>query len=185
MGAKISVDSATMMNKGLERIEAFHLFPVSADQIEILIHPQSVIHSMVEYVDGSTLAQLGSPDMRTPIAYCLAWPDRMAAPVTPLDLAQIGKLEFETADYINFPCLALARDSLASGGAKPAILNAANEVAVAAFLERRVGFTAIAAIVQRVLDGYDPPASTSLDDVMAIDSEARHRAVQEMEVLPA
>jgi 1-deoxy-D-xylulose-5-phosphate reductoisomerase len=185
MGAKISVDSATMMNKGLERIEAFHLFPVSADQIEILIHPQSVIHSMVEYVDGSTLAQLGSPDMRTPIAYCLAWPDRMVAPVTPLDLAQIGKLEFEAADYNNFPCLALARDGLASSGAKPAILNAANEVAVAAFLERRVGFTAIAAIVQRVLDGYDPPAPASLDDVMAIDNEARRRAVQEMEVLPA
>jgi 1-deoxy-D-xylulose-5-phosphate reductoisomerase len=185
MGAKISVDSATMMNKGLELIEAFHLFPVTADQIDVLVHPQSVIHSMVEYVDGSTLAQLGSPDMRTPIAYCLAWPGRMAAPVAALNLVDIGKLEFEAPDYQRFPCLSLARDCLRDGGAKPAILNAANEIAVAAFLERRIGFNAIAMIVQRVLDRYDAPAPASLDDVLVIDSNARHHAAQAMEVLPA
>ncbi|MEQ1548644.1 MAG: 1-deoxy-D-xylulose-5-phosphate reductoisomerase [Chakrabartia sp.] len=184
MGAKISVDSATMMNKGLELIEAFHLFPVTANQIDVIVHPQSVIHSMVEYVDGSTLAQLGSPDMRTPIAYCLAWPDRMEAPVATLNLAEIGKLEFESPDYDRFPCLALARQCLTEGGAKPAILNAANEIAVAAFLNRRVAFTAIATIVQSVLDGYDPPSPDSLDDVLAIDNEARQRAVQQMEALP-
>jgi 1-deoxy-D-xylulose-5-phosphate reductoisomerase len=185
MGAKISVDSATMMNKGLELIEAFHLFPVTADQIDVLVHPQSVIHSMVEYVDGSTLAQLGSPDMRTPIAYCLAWPDRMAAPVAALNLVEIGKLEFEAPDYQRFPCLSLARECLRDGGAKPAILNAANEIAVAAFLERRIGFNAIAMIVQRVLDRYDAPAPASLDDVLVIDSNARHHAAQAMEVLPS
>ncbi len=185
MGAKISVDSATMMNKGLELIEAFHLFPVTPAQIDVLVHPQSVIHSMVEYVDGSTLAQLGSPDMRTPIAYCLAWPERMDAPVAQLDLAAIGKLEFEEPDYERFPCLALARQCLDAGGARPAILNAANEVAVAAFLARRIRFTDISAIVQRVLERYHPDAPTSLDDVFAIDDEARARAEQDMELIIA
>ena len=185
MGAKISVDSATMMNKGLELIEAFHLFPVTAAQIDVLVHPQSVIHSMVEYVDGSTLAQLGSPDMRTPIAYCLAWPDRMNAPSAQLDLAAIGRLEFEAPDYEKFPCLAIARHCLQSGGALPAIMNAANEVAVAAFLARRIRFTDISAIVQRVLERYQPGAPTSLEEVFAIDNEARVCAEQDMELIIA
>ncbi len=173
MGAKISVDSATMMNKGLELIEAFHLFPVRADQLDILIHAQSVVHSMVEYVDGSVLAQLGTPDMRTPIAYALAWPERMATPCEPLDLAKVGRLDFEAADPVRFPALTLARDALAAGGARPAILNAANEIAVAAFLAGRVAFLEIAAIVADTLARYDPAAPESLDAVLAIDAEAR------------
>jgi 1-deoxy-D-xylulose-5-phosphate reductoisomerase len=178
MGAKISVDSATLMNKGLELIEAFHLFPVRADQLDVLVHRQSVIHSMVEYVDGSTLAQLGSPDMRIPIAHTLAWPHRMATPAQTLDLAAIGRLDFEAPDYGRFPALQLARDALAAGGARPAILNAANEVAVEAFLERRIGFLEIAAIVADTLDRYDPPAPETLDAVLAIDAEARGLADQ-------
>lgn len=185
MGAKISIDSATMMNKGLELIEAHHLFPVGHDRIEILVHPQSVIHSMVEYVDGSTLAQLGTPDMRTPIAYALAWPDRMAAPAEPLDLARIGSLSFEAPDAVRFPALALARAAVEAGGARPAILNAANEQAVAAFLARRVGFLDIAAIVDKVLDRYDPPAPANLDDVFAVDAHARRLAADIMEVKAA
>ncbi len=173
MGAKISVDSATMMNKGLELIEAFHLFPVRADQLDILVHAQSVMHSMVEYVDGSVLAQLGTPDMRTPIAYALAWPERMETPCEALDLVRIGRLDFEAPDPARFPALALARNALAAGGARPAILNAANEVAVAAFLGGRVGFLEIAAIVADTLARYDPAAPDSLDAVLAIDAEAR------------
>lgn len=173
MGAKISIDSATMMNKGLEVIEAARLFPVPHDRIEVIVHRQSVIHSMVEYMDGSTLAQLGPPDMRVPIAHCLAWPQRMATPMAPLDLIGIGKLEFEAPDEERFPALALARRALEAGGARPAILNAANEIAVAAFLERRIGFLEIAAIVADTLDRYDPPAPVSLDDVLAIDAKAR------------
>jgi 1-deoxy-D-xylulose-5-phosphate reductoisomerase len=173
MGAKISVDSATMMNKGLELIEAFHLFPVEADQLDVLVHAQSVVHSMVEYVDGSVLAQLGTPDMRTPIAYALAWPERMATPYAPLDLAAIGRLDFEAPDLVRFPALSLAREALAAGGARPAILNAANEVAVAGFLGGRVGFLEIAAIVADTLARYDPVAPDSLDAVLAIDAEAR------------
>lgn len=173
MGAKISVDSATMMNKGLELIEAFHLFPVSVDQLDVIVHRQSVIHSMVEYVDGSVLAQLGSPDMRVPIAHALAWPQRMETPCQRLDLATIGRLDFEAPDYARFPCLKLAREALAAGGARPAILNAANEVAVAAFLARRIGFLEIAAIVADTLNRYDPPAPATLDQVLAIDAEAR------------
>jgi len=176
MGAKISVDSATMMNKGLELIEAARLFPVPTDRIEIILHRQSVIHSMVDYVDGSTLAQLGPPDMRTPIAYCLAWPDRMVTPMAPLDLVAIGRLDFEAPDPVRFPAIALARQALDAGGGRPAILNAANEVAVAAFLERRVGFLEIAAIVADTLDRYDPPAPDTLDDVLAVDAEARRLA---------
>lgn len=173
MGAKISVDSATMMNKGLELIEAFHLFPVSAAQLDVIVHRQSVIHSMVEYVDGSMLAQLGSPDMRIPIAHTLAWPQRMETPCERLDLAAIGRLDFEAPDEVRFPCLKLAREALASGGARPAILSAANEVAVAAFLEGRVGFLEIAAIVADTLASYDPAAPETLDHVLAIDKQAR------------
>jgi len=176
MGAKISVDSATMMNKGLELIEAARLFPVAHDRIEIILHRQSVIHSMVEYVDGSVLAQLGPPDMRTPIAHCLAWPDRMETPMAPLDLVAIGRLDFEAPDPVRFPALALARRALDAGGARPAILNAANEIAVAAFLDRRIGFLEIAAIVADTLDRYDPPAPETLDDVLLVDAEARRLA---------
>ncbi len=176
MGAKISVDSATMMNKGLELIEAFHLFPVAADQLDILVHRQSVVHSMVEYIDGSVLAQMGSPDMRTPIAYALAWPERMETPCERLDLAKVARLDFEVADPVRFPAIALAREALRAGGARPAILNAANEVAVAAFLDGRAGFLEIAAIVADTLSCYDPLAPDSLDAVMAIDAEARRIA---------
>jgi 1-deoxy-D-xylulose-5-phosphate reductoisomerase len=176
MGAKISVDSATMMNKGLELIEAARLFPVDPDRIEIVVHPQSVIHSLVEYRDGSTLAQLGPSDMRVPIAHCLAWPKRMATPMAPLDLVAIGRLEFEAPDPVRFPALALARAALDAGGARPAILNAANEVAVAAFLAGQIGFLEIAAIVSDTLDRYDPPAPATLDAVLAIDAEARRQA---------
>ncbi len=173
MGAKISVDSATMMNKGLELIEAFHLFPVTADQIEIVVHRQSVVHSMVEYVDGSVIAQLGTPDMRTPIAGALAWPDRMATPGERLDLVKVGRLDFEAPDQERFPALRLAREALKAGGGRPAILNAANEVAVAAFLGGRTGYLEIAAIVGDILDRYDPPAPETLDAVLDIDREAR------------
>ncbi|PZU10450.1 MAG: 1-deoxy-D-xylulose-5-phosphate reductoisomerase [Sphingobium sp.] len=185
MGAKISVDSATMMNKGLELIEAAHLFPVGLDRIEILVHPQSVIHSMVEYRDCSTLAQLGSPDMRIPIAHALAWPDRIATPCQKLDLATIGRLDFEAPDLDRFPALRLARAAAAQGGAAPAILNAANEVAVAAFLAGRVGFLDIAMIVEDVLARYSAPTPGSIDDVLAADAEARAHAAHVMERLTA
>ena len=176
MGAKISVDSATLMNKGLELIEAAYLFPVDPERIEIIVHPQSVIHSMVEYADGSILAQMGPPDMRTPIAHTLAWPDRMDAPVDRLDFATLGALSFEAPDPGRFPALRLARDALRAGGCKPAILNAANEVAVASFLAGEIGFLSIAALVEEVLAGLDPPAPTTLDDVLAVDRLARGRA---------
>ncbi len=173
MGAKISVDSATCMNKGLELIEAARLFPIPHDRIEIVIHPQSVIHSLVDHVDGSVLAQLGPPDMRTPIAHTLAWPDRMATPMQPLDLVAIGRLDFEAPDPVRFPALRLAREALDAGGAKPAILNAANEVAVEAFLAGKIGFLEIAAIVEDIVTCYDPAAPDSVDAVLAIDAEAR------------
>jgi len=182
MGAKISVDSATLFNKGLELIEAARLFPVPHDSIEIVIHPQSVIHSLVEYVDGSTLAQLGSPDMRVPIASCLAWPDRMATPMAPLDLVAIGRLDFEEPDPVRFPALRFTRDALDAGGARPAILNAANEIAVAAFLERKIGFLEIAAIVEDTLSAYDPAAPGTLGDVLAVDTEARRIAHRQIAV---
>ena len=178
MGAKISVDSATMMNKGLELIEAARLFPVAPDAIDIVVHPQSAVHSLVEYVDGSMLAQLGPSDMRVPIAHTLAWPDRMATPMAPLDLVKLGRLEFEAPDPARFPALALARTALGAGGARPAILNAANEVAVEAFLKRRCGFLEIAAIVADTLDGYDPPAPRDVDAVLAVDGEARRIAAE-------
>ena len=173
MGAKISVDSATLMNKGLELIEAARLFPVSPDRIEIVIHPQSVIHSLVDHIDGSMLAQLGPSDMRVPIAHCLAWPERMATPMVPLDLIAIGRLDFEAPDPQRFPALRLAREALDAGGARPAILNAANEVAVAAFLAGRIGFLEIAAIVAHTLDCFVSAAPQTLDDVLAVDAQAR------------
>ncbi len=176
MGAKISVDSATLMNKGLELIEAARLFPVPPERIEIVVHPQSVIHSLVDYVDGSMLAQLGPSDMRVPIAHCLAWPDRMTTPMAPLDLVALGRLDFQAADEARFPALKLARQALEAGGARPAILNAANEIAVAAFLAGRIGFLEIAAIVADTLDRYDPPAPGDLAAVLAADREARRLA---------
>ena len=182
MGAKISVDSATMMNKGLELIEAARLFPVPHDRIEIVVHRQSVIHSLVDYVDGSMLAQLGPSDMRVPIAHTLAWPDRMATPMPPLDLVALGRLDFEACDPVRFPALALARAALDAGGARPAILNAANEIAVAAFLDKRITFLEIAAIVADTLDRYDPPAPGTLDEVLVIDAEARRLAAEAVDV---
>ncbi len=176
MGAKISVDSATMMNKGLELIEAYHLFPVGLERLDILVHPQSVIHSMVEYRDCSTLAQLGSPDMRIPIASALAWPERMETGCKPLDLATIGRLDFEAPDETRFPATRLAREALAAGGAAPTILNAANEVAVAAFLAGQCGFLDIAAVVAESLARLSPAAPTSIADVLALDYEARASA---------
>lgn len=176
MGAKISVDSATMMNKGLELIEAHHLFPVGLDRIEILVHPQSVIHSLVEYIDCSTLAQLGSPDMRIPIASALAWPQRMATPCAPLDLAAISRLDFEAPDEERFPATALCRAAIAEGGARPAQLNAANEVAVAAFLAGRISFPAIVDTVRRVIDADAPPVPTSLQDIFSVDAASRTAA---------
>lgn len=173
MGAKISVDSATMMNKGLELIEAHHLFGLSEAQIEILVHPQSVIHSMVAYVDGSVLAQLGQPDMRTPIAYALAWPERMAAPVERLDLGAIGQLTFEAPDPVRFPALRLAREALRAGGGAPTVLNAANEVAVEEFLRGRTSFLSIADIVEHVLEAIPAKPLDCLEDVHQIDKEAR------------
>ena len=176
MGAKISVDSATMMNKGLEMIEAFHLFPIDAEQIKVLVHPQSVIHSMVAYEDGSVLAQLGTPDMRTPIAYALAWPARMMAPSPRLDLAALGRLTFEPPDPVRFPALRLAREALTQGGSAPIVLNAANEVAVGGFLERRIGFLEIAQLVERCLEQTNHRSIGGLDDVYAMDSAAREHA---------
>ncbi len=173
MGAKISVDSATMMNKGLELIEACHLFQMPEERIDILVHAQSIIHSMVSYVDGSVLAQLGTPDMRTPISYTLAWPDRMDAPSERLDLGKIGQLTFEAPDYERFPSIRLARETLKIGGAAPTILNAANEEAVHGFLNGRIGFLDIPETVETTLEKIPAAALTSLDDVYAIDAEAR------------
>ena len=181
MGAKISVDSATMFNKGLELIEAWHLFPVGLERLRIIVHPQSIIHSMVEYRDGSTLAQLGPSDMRVPIASVLAWPQRMDTPCAPLDLAAIGELTFRAPDEERFPATRLCREAAQAGGAMPAVLNAANEVAVAGFLAGHIGFTRIAAYVEDVLSCYAPAAPGSLDDVVAVDAEARLRARALME----
>ena len=176
MGAKISVNSATMMNKGLELIEAFHLFPVEARQIEIVIHPQSVIHSLVSYVDGSVLAQLGAPDMRTPISYALAWPDRMQTPAPRLRLAELGQLTFEAPDERKFPALRLAREALQRGGAAPIVLNAANEVAVESFLSAEIGFLDISRIVEQAMEKAPNGQLNALADVIEIDQEARIRA---------
>ena len=176
MGAKITIDSATMMNKGLELIEAHHLFSMPGDAIDILVHPQSIVHSMVEYVDGSVLAQLGTPDMRTPIAVALAWPERLAVTGERLDLAAVGSLDFEPPDPVRFPALALARKALERGGAEPAALSAANEVAVAAFLSERIGFLQIADIAGDTVAAMGPGRIAGLDDVRSADREAREVA---------
>jgi 1-deoxy-D-xylulose-5-phosphate reductoisomerase len=176
MGAKISIDSATMMNKGLELIEAARLFNLAETSIGVLIHPQSVIHGLVYYHDGSVLAQLGSPDMRIPIAHTLAWPERMATPSPRLDLAAVAKLDFEEPDVVRFPALRLARDALRAGGGTPAILNAANEITVDAFLQRRIGFLDIADTVEDVLNLMGTPPAETLDEVIALDAAARRAA---------
>lgn len=180
MGAKISVDSATMMNKGLELIEAYYLFGIPEDRIEILVHPQSIIHSMVSYIDGSVLAQLGTPDMRTPISYTLAWPHRMTAPSARLDLGQIATLTFETPDSERFPALRLAREALKTGGSAPTILNASNEVAVAGFLDGRLGFLDIPRVVAETLEKMPSGVIGSVDDVLSIDAAARQVAKEIM-----
>jgi len=181
MGAKISVDSATMMNKGLELIEAHHLFGLPSQQIEIVIHPQSVVHSLVEFVDGSVLAQLGSPDMRIPIAYALAWPERMTTPAQRLDLLSIGSLDFEPADMERFPALRLSREALEAGGSAPTVLNAANEAAVAKFLCGGISFTDISALVERALGENDSAAPRSIADVLEIDRLTRSRVESAMQ----
>lgn len=178
MGRKISVDSASMMNKGLELIEACWLFDAAPSQVEVVIHPQSVIHSLVDYVDGSVLAQLGNPDMRTPIAHALAWPERVGSGVAPLDLFRVGRLDFQEPDEGRFPCLRLARQAAEAGGSAPAMLNAANEIAVAAFLERRIRFTEIASIIDQVLNREAALAVESLDAVVEADACARAAAQQ-------
>jgi len=176
MGRKISVDSATMMNKGLEVIEAHWLFGAPAEQIEVVIHPQSVIHSMVSYNDGSVLAELGNPDMRTPIAHALAYPERVASGVAQLDLTQVGTLQFEKPDFNRFPCLALAFEALRAGGTAPALLNAANEVAVQAFLDERIGFRRIDRVIAQVMEELPHGAASSIEAVMAQDALARAAA---------
>jgi 1-deoxy-D-xylulose-5-phosphate reductoisomerase len=175
MGAKISVDSATLMNKGLELIEAHYLFGLPSERIDILVHPQSVVHSMVEFVDGSVLAQLGSPDMRIPIAYALAWPERLETPAQRLDLAAVGRLDFDEPDTARFPALRVARNALEQGGAAPVVLNAANEVAVAAFLAGAIRFTDIAAMVEESVERADFVNPRSIEDVLEIDRTVRSR----------
>ena len=176
MGAKISVDSATLMNKGLELIEAHHLFGLPSERMDVVVHPQSIVHSLVEFVDGSLLAQLGSADMRIPIAYTLAWPERMETPAQRLSLADIGRLDFEPPDLDRFPALRLARGALEEGGAAPVVLNAANEIAVEAFLKGRIGFCDISRTVEDALGQADAPVPQSVQDVIRLDREARQRA---------
>jgi 1-deoxy-D-xylulose-5-phosphate reductoisomerase len=180
MGRKISVDSATMMNKGLEVIEACWLFDARPDQVHVVLHPQSIIHSMVEYVDGSVLAQLGSPDMRTPIAHALAWPERIASGAPQLDLFSVGRLDFEPPDEKRFPCLRLAYEAMRRGGTATVVLNAANEVAVAEFLERRLPFTAIAKVIESTLEAIPVQEPDHLDTVMEADRAARAHALREV-----
>jgi 1-deoxy-D-xylulose-5-phosphate reductoisomerase len=176
MGAKISVDSATMMNKGLELIEARYLFGLPSNRLDVLIHPQSIVHSLVEFVDGSVLAQLGSPDMRIPLAFALAWPDRMETPARRLDLASVARLDFESPDLTRFPALRLAMEALEAGGAAPIVLNAANEVAVASFLAGKLSFPGIAELVERTLGICEFTGPESIRDVLEIDRETRSRA---------
>lgn len=180
MGAKISVDSATMMNKGLELIEAYYLFGIPEDRIEILVHPQSIIHSMVSYIDGSVLAQLGTPDMRTPISYTLAWPRRMTSPSARLDLGEIATLTFEAPDSERFPALRLAREALKMGGSAPTILNASNEIAVAGFLDGKLGFLDIPRVVEETLEKIPASVIGSVDDVLSVDKTARQVAEEIM-----
>jgi 1-deoxy-D-xylulose-5-phosphate reductoisomerase len=177
MGRKISVDSATLMNKGLEVIEATLLFGLPESQVQVVVHPQSLVHSLVEYADGSLLAQLGAPDMRTPIAQALAWPERVVSGVQSLDLGQIGRLDFEPPDHVRFPSLGLARAAARAGGTAPAVLNAANEVAVQAFLDRRLNFTGIATVIDKVLQRLGSSSVKALEDVFAADAAARSLAV--------
>jgi 1-deoxy-D-xylulose-5-phosphate reductoisomerase len=176
MGAKISVDSATLMNKGLELIEAHHLFGLPSDRIDVDVHPQSVVHSLVEFVDGSLLAQLGSADMRIPIADTLAWPERMATPAKRLSLADTGRLDFEAPDLERFPALRLAREALERGGGAAVVLNAANEIAVEAFLKERIGFCDISRLVEQMVGAIDAPAPRSVEEVVALDRESRERS---------
>jgi 1-deoxy-D-xylulose-5-phosphate reductoisomerase len=176
MGRKISVDSATLMNKGLELIEACLLFGLPAQQVEVVVHPQSIVHSAVEYLDGSVLAQLGSPDMRTPIAHALAWPDRIASGVEFLDLVRTARLDFRAPDPDKFRCLALAQAAARAGGLAPAVLNAANEVAVQAFLDRQLNFLEIATVIEAVVVRSGGGGVASLEDVLAADAESRQRA---------
>jgi 1-deoxy-D-xylulose-5-phosphate reductoisomerase len=180
MGRKISVDSATMMNKGLEVIEACRLFGMTPGQVRVVIHPQSIIHSLVQYRDGSVLAQLGNPDMRTPIAHALAWPGRIDSGVASLDLAALGTLSFREPEARRFPCLGLATEAARTGGGAPVVLNAANEVAVAAFLAGRLGFTAIAAVIESVLAQYDGPEPADLEAVLHLDSRSRDEAEEQI-----
>jgi 1-deoxy-D-xylulose-5-phosphate reductoisomerase len=187
MGRKITIDSATLMNKGLEVIEAHWLFGQAARQIDVVVHPQSVVHSMVEFTDGSIIAQLGVTDMRLPIQYAFSYPERWTAPVPPLDLVRLGALEFHLPDFERFPCLRLAYDALARGGAWPIALNAANEVAVEAFLTRRIAFPDIAAVIERTLDetARRSDAARSLADVRAIDAWARTFSAETIRTLPS
>ena len=173
MGKKISVDSATMMNKGLEMIEACLLFNMTPEQIQIVIHPQSVIHSMVDYVDGTVLAQMGTPDMRIPIAYSLAWPERFDSGAEPLDIFKVARMDFEAPDFNRFPCLRLAYEAIHAGGIMPAVLNAANEIAVEAFLQEKIRFTDIATVIERCMAGFSATPATSLDIVLDADRKAR------------
>ncbi len=184
MGRKISVDSATLMNKGLEVIEAHYLFGIAPDQIKVVVHPQSTIHSLVQYVDGSVIAELGAPDMRTPIAHALAWPDRIASGVEPLDLVACGSFDFMAPDLDAFPCLRLAFEALAQGGRAPAVLNAANEVAVAAFLDGRIGFMQIPEIIEATLNAIEQAPVCTLDDVLVADALARDFAEKRLPTRP-
>ena len=181
MGPKVTIDSATLMNKGLELIEAHHLFGLAPNELDVVVHPQSVVHGLVEFRDGSVVAQLGSPDMRIPIAHCLAWPARMGTPAPRLDLARVATLSFEEPDLVRFPALALARKALAAGGAAPTVLNAANEIAVREFVGRRLGFAGIPALVEATLDAAEREGSMaepqSIEDAVAIDQGARKLAI--------
>lgn len=183
MGRKISVDSATMMNKGLELIEACWLFNASVDDIQIVIHPQSIVHSMVEFIDGSIISQMGMPDMRTPIAYALAWPERIESGVSSLDLFSMSNLEFEQPDHARFPCIKLAEDAMRSGGIMPAVLNAANEVAVQAFLDNEIAFMAISLVVETVLEQMAFKQAINIETVVNADSEARVLAAESIKVI--
>lgn len=180
MGRKITIDSATMMNKGLEVIEAHWLFSLPADRIDVHVHPESIVHSMVEYIDGAVIAQLGIPDMKTPIAYALSYPERMALELPPLDLCRMGQLQFSEPDLQRFPCLDLAYRALRQGGTAPAVMNAANEVTVEAFLERRIGFMDIPAVIQEVMGGHHLQPADSLSQVLAADVWARQLALSKV-----
>jgi 1-deoxy-D-xylulose-5-phosphate reductoisomerase len=176
MGAKISVDSATLMNKGLELIEAYYMFPVTPQQLDVLVHPQSIVHCLVQMIDGSVLAQMSLPDMCTPIAYAMAWPERISVPITKLDLAAIGQLQFEKPDYTRFRALTLARNAMTEGGNAPTVLNAANEIAVSRFLKRETGFLDIAKIVEQTLEKMENTKLETIDDVLACNAAARRLA---------